>query len=145
MRSAPPVVYPVGRFVWGVHALVVLGALGFVLCWPMGDWMPVWTWWHWSLPWLWLACLLLALWLWRLEILGTGSLVWDGQTWWLEPSLQGCAEPIAVTPCWDAGHGLLLRIGVPRRRWSRYAWLNASQHPQHWHALRCAVHASHTF
>lgn len=63
MHNAPPVVYPVGRFAWGiacVWVLVLMGALG-LLCWQfLSQAVGALTWWAWSL---WLVSSALAIWM----------------------------------------------------------------------------------
>ena len=144
MRSAPPVLVPVGRFVWGGRIVGLLAlatlAVGLLAGWPWD-----------TTPWragltvgVWALATLLASWAWRCEALPPGELSWDGQAWWYRP---GDAHALAVqlTLQWDAGEALLLQLRSPALgRFSRYAWLQASRLPTQWHGLRCAVHAGDT-
>lgn len=146
MHSAPPVLVPVGRFVWGhrwpvVWAGLGLGVLGlwagqagldrFGLLLLLGTSVGV---------------LLLMGQIWPRELLPAGELAWDGEGWWFHPR-SGAAQAVAVDVHWDAGRALLLRVSARSPGWAldRYAWLRAGDMPLQWHGLRCAVHAQHTF
>ena len=144
MRSAPPVQYPVGLFLWGLRAPWLLLAL-VVLSGPVLLWGSA----HWSLSWgvtLPLALVLgLALW----DYQRNQSLC-DGQLQWLEGQwsyLQGEKTlPLRhVRVLWDAGDRLWLRVLIPvdaQLRW-RDLWLLERDGSASWHLMRCAV-AAHT-
>ncbi len=154
MRSAPPVLVPVGRFVWG-HALTLcmaaLVALALALTCLASGVIP-----EQGLMWtaLWVLAAFLS---WRLaqhEALPAGALAWDGEGWTHHASLgvpAGPAEPVHVRVLWDAGSAMLVAVrsregaGSTLGQRQRYAWLRAAQMPgpasSHWHAWRCAVYA----
>jgi hypothetical protein len=82
---------------------------------------------------------------WPRERLPRGELAWDGESWWYSTE-SGATEPVCVSLNWDAGRAMLLNV---RSRpaggiWARYFWLQASQLPRQWHALRCAVYGRDT-
>ena len=144
MRSAPPVLVPVGRFVWGPRVVAGLAlATGLACGWA--------AWWQGitmaraaAVAATWGGCAVVAWWVMRSESLPAGELAWDGQSWWFRES-QGLARPVEVALQWDAGRAMLLRLRFgPTDRLSRHAWLQASQMPMLWHGLRCAVHAGDT-
>ena len=144
MRSAPPVLVPVGRFVWGgrlVGLLATLTALAGVLAgWQFG--VTVWR--AIFMGCVWLLAVTGACWISTRETLPPGELSWDGQSWWYRPS-GGAVFEVTVSLQWDAGRALLLQLnGRPLGRWPRHAWLQAAQMPEQWHGLRCAVHAGDT-
>ena len=145
MHSAPPVLVPVGRFVWGrrlaLLAALLVSTVSGLLAWWSGLGAS-------GLLTLLGACLLvlvLAGQLAPLEVLPAGELSWDGEAWWFCGS---GAEPerVQLQVAWDAGRAMLLRLSAQHDRWrfDRYAWLEASRMPLQWHGLRCAVHAGDT-
>ena len=144
MRSAPPVLVPVGRFVWGPRVVAGLALLTGLACGLMG-------WWYGITPVraavvaaVWGVCVGLSWLALQRETLPPGELAWDGQLWWYRDS-RGVAKPVEVSLQWDAGRILLLRLQFrPTDPVGRCAWLQASQMPMLWHGLRCAVHAGDT-
>jgi hypothetical protein len=159
MRSAPPVLVPVGRFVWG-HALTL--ALAFIVALPLG-----YVWYSagasltqgslWLL--LWGLGGLVSWWLGLREVLPSGTLAWDGEGWHhASPALSGKVHaplpiPVTVHVLWDAGALMLVGVHVQGKscahdgRWNgqRFAFLRATDMPGQWHALRCAVYANDIF
>ena len=143
MHNAPPVVYPVGRFVWGarvglalaVSAAAVLTAwLGWTDAGPAA--------WGWSL-WGWGGAAAGTLWLLPREFLQQGELVWDGEVWH-HAGPSGEDAPIALSLTFDGGRFMLLAIAAPAgdwRAWPRHALLRQSDMPTHWHGFRCAVYS----
>lgn len=145
MHSAPPVLVPVGRFVWGYRLAVLLAFLAIslfcLLAWCSGVALPgllalIGTW------------FLVTVLVWRiapLEVLPEGELGWDGEAWWFRGN-GGTLEAVDVQVNWDAGRAMLLRVSAAQRRrpLDRYAWLQASDMPLQWHGLRCAVHVGQT-
>ena len=146
MRNAPPVLVPVGRFVWERHiALVLAAGSGLVLllsgfssgvtalqgvaC--LGLWlMALGLSWRWTDP----------------DRQPAGLLSWDGQAWSFETT--GAAPvSVQVRVVWDAGSALLLHLRShrPGRPLHGHAWLAARAVPAQWHGLRCAVFARQTF
>ena len=153
MRSAPPVLVPVGRFVLG-HGLTI--ALAGLVVLTMG--------WSWlasgasALPGVVYVLLLLPAaalsWHWaKQEALPAGTLSWDGEDWTYAPSeALGTDDPVPVTVrvLWDAGSAMLVSVrtqaadgAVQLSGWrgQRFAWLHAAHMAGQWHAWRCAVYA----
>ena len=144
MRSAPPVLVPVGRFVWGGRLLGLLAiataAAALGASWYFGATPSRLS----LIAGVWTLMVSLACWAWRREALPPGALSWDGQAWWYCPD-GSAAFVVELTLRWDAGDAVLLQLRSPALgRLSRYAWLQASQWPAQWHGLRCAVHAGDT-
>ena len=141
MRSAPPVLVPVGRFVWGPRValgLALLSALVFWLAWRASSasivqgaiGMVTWG----------TVCLLS----WRLSVqdmLPAGDLVWDGEAWCFAPQ-TGVTVPVNVHVLWDLGPAMLVGLdAVQGAGWGgRFTWLSARQMPGVWHGWRCAVY-----
>jgi len=145
MRNAPPVLVPVGRFVWGGRIALML-ALLTALVWLVLARMQAMSAARMAL--LALACLFAAglSWLaWQREQLPSGELAWDGEDWWYRPA-DGKSQRVRVSLNWDAGPAMLLRVQArPRGGWrAQYLWLQACRLPLQWHALRCAVYGHDT-
>ncbi|WP_295855944.1 hypothetical protein [uncultured Xylophilus sp.] len=72
-----------------------------------------------------------------------GTLGWDGQHWHWEPAERGASEtpPGRIALCRDL-QGLMLLRFEPAAGRGRWLWTDHASSPQHWHALRCAVHAT---
>jgi hypothetical protein len=141
MHNAPPVVFPVGRFVWGRWVMLALAFLGGIgLLWhPL---FPVLNVHPWALS-AWGLLLLAALWATRVDHWQNGTLVWTGELWlWRDPqehewevSLQvvldtGSSMGLALTP---------LRTGPISMK--RFVWLSQGDLPVLWHGFRCAVYS----
>lgn len=148
MRSAPPVLVPVGRFVRGWYITLALAASSALLWLALATqgrrpddglvhaiWPGV----------LWLGMFASAWWWSRREFMPPGELSWDGQDWWY--GAQG-AQPrkVTLTLCWDAGAAMLLGLRDADANISmcRYIWLTSRRTGRQWHGLRCAVHARDT-
>jgi hypothetical protein len=148
MHNAPPVAFPVGRFVWGRVlwlVAVTLSAAGLI-GWQMQSQVDT------SLvacAWgLWLLCgVAAAAWAYRQHASG-GSLFWTGDAWFwqAEHSLSAQAQAVRLTVGLDTGSGLLLwlqnvddqgRVMGPLSS----AWLQADAMPSKWHGFRCAVYS----
>ena len=147
MHSAPPVLVPVGRFVWGERLAwwLALGtALGGVLT-VVAGWQSA----HAGrMVWIVIAWALAAVvgwWALRSEFLPPGELSWDGEAWWYRVNGDR-AQAVRLALRWDAGRAMLLglRLDRPGLCMERYIWVAASQQALRWHALRCAVHARDT-
>lgn len=109
MRNAPPVLVPVGRFVWGGRIALML-ALLTALVWLVLARMQAMSAARMAL--LALACLFAAglSWLaWQREQLPSGELAWDGEDWWYRPA-DGKSQRVRVSLNWDAGRAMLLRV-----------------------------------
>lgn len=149
MHNAPPVVYPVGRFVWaqavgwGMSALSAMGLLIWQgQCAPsfyiaLGAWV------------FWAACMLGArVWAPR-DVMTQGRLSWTGEGWIYEckcDSSQDEGQKVLLAVGLDVGSGFVLwvrfmggAIGTSNR-W-RCAWFSRAQMPSNWHGFRCAVYS----
>ncbi len=141
MNNAPPVVFPVGRFVWGPWILLLLafgGAMG-LLFWQMqahnDSILWVWT--------VWCCCALAALFAWRRERLTTGRLVWSGDTWWWRDA-EGREFEIQIQVLADFGTALWVGFRtMPASAGfkTRFAWMDSREMPALWHGFRCAVYS----
>jgi len=145
MNSAPPVVFPVGRFVWSRRIATVL-ALGSAF--PILVLLALQASVSASLLLMgvaWLLAVALSLWFCQREALTAGDLSWDGQSWW-HSTHGGVARPVKLGLVWDGGRILLLSVrarGAPTGgERLQFACLQAGHSSGSWHALRCAVHDS---
>ncbi len=144
MRSAPPVLVPVGRFVWNPRVAAGLALVSGLVCWLAGWWYGITTLRAAALGAVWGMSVGVAWLVLRRETLPPGELAWDGQSWWYRENL-GVATPVTLALQWDAGRAMLLQLNFCQTdRLARCAWLQASQMPAQWHGLRCAVHAGHS-
>jgi hypothetical protein len=141
MHNAPPVVFPVGRFVWGrrvVWVLALCGASG------LGFWQThadvfgfKWAWAAWGLS---VAAALFAT---TKDILTAGSLVWTGEVWLWRDAKGGEVET-QLRVLLDVGSALvlvLLPVDAPWHLSHRFAWVHGCDAPQMWHGMRCAVYS----
>lgn len=146
MRSAPPVLVPVGRFVWSASLAGVLAAatalIGLLTAWWCGMTLARAV----FMGAVWVLAAGVTWWALQREILPPGELSWDGQSWWYRAGDgQGAAVAVTLTLRWDAGRAMLLQLDLRKLgELPRHAWLKASQMPAQWHGLRCAVHAGDT-
>lgn len=148
MHNAPPVVYPVGRFVWGrwlLMGLCILSAVGIVY-WQMkslANGPQVWVAWF-----FWCTCTLsAALWAPNQTLTG-GHLGWNGESWFWRPNGDaiGQSQSVAVSLGLDTGQGLLLwlqPLDEQDRPCGRLfsAWIEEGAMPSKWHGIRCAVYS----
>lgn len=149
MYNAPPVAFPVGRFVWGRAlwlALSLLGAYGLIVWHSTSGVSDVGV----LLAWLfWCGCVgAAAVWAPR-QNLRLGRLFWSGEDWfWLPDPSVGLGEmkSVSLSVGLDLGFGLLLWVSL-RDDESRkpgvlkYAWLEKQAMPSKWHGFRCAVYS----
>lgn len=145
MHNAPPVAFPVGRFVWGSAILVlwgVCGALG-LLAWQFhADVSPGLRWASWLG---WGACFLLALGWAPRETLSDGRLFWNGESWFWDGA-DGQQQGVEVSVRVDLNSAMGLSIqrldgsGQPQGLLA-YAWVQARTMPSKWHGFRCAVYS----
>jgi len=145
MHNAPPVIYPVGRFVWGrcfVAVLALVGAVG-LLCWQvMSGAVGLTTLAAWAL---WILSTALAFWLESKESSVSGHLVWQGDAWyWQDGLLQ--EHTVQLNLLFDGGQIMLLSYwaaeGLGRERpWPQFAILRNTDMPLSWHGFRCAVYS----
>ena len=143
MHNAPPVVYPVGRFVGGarVGLALAVSAAAVLIAWLVWTDAPAAAW-GWSLLG-WGVAAAGTLWLMPREFLQQGELVWDGEVWHHSVSI-GEDAPIALSLTFDGGSFMLLAITAPAGAggaWPRHAVLCQSDMPTHWHGFRCAVYS----
>ena len=147
MHNAPPVVYPVGRFVWGLRlALCLAGVtLGVLLGWL------VWTQAS-AFHAVWAACVFMAAalctaWCLPREFLQTGELAWDGETWHA-PLPQGGDGPVHVVLTLDGGHFMLVSLRTTEQpgclTGTQHALVRSADMPSRWHGFRCAVYSRRT-
>ncbi len=148
MYNAPPVAFPVGRFVWGrvvLLAAATLSAVGLIV-WQMqsqaATWLVACAWGFWLLCWV-----ATAAWAPQQHASG-GRLLWTGDAWFwqAEHDLSAQAQAVRLTVGLDTGSGLLLwvqsvddqgRVMGPLSS----AWLQADAMPSKWHGFRCAVYS----
>ncbi len=148
MHNAPPVAFPVGRFVWGRcigMSAFGLSALGLIAWQIQSQVTPLLV----SLAWgIWLSCgLAAALWAPQQRISG-GNLFWTGDAWFwqAEQALSGQFQAVHLTVAWDTGAGLLLWVNSVDHQGKVKgplisAWLQADAMPSKWHGFRCAVYS----
>lgn len=145
MRSAPPVVYPVGRFLWRRPA--AFGFLVLLSAWIWQPWLPnrtldglmLWG----SLA---LQCLLvgrLGWWI-RSPAREIRQLRWDGSQWFCETTAND-ELPVVLEVHADFQRCVWLSVkrGVAStaegaQRWS--VCVRASDKPAVWHGFRCALY-----
>lgn len=145
MHNAPPVVYPVGRFVWGARLSWLLAVLSAValLAWrelsQNKGFLEI------MALMCWLISVTTAMVLAKRDFLSEGQLLWDGQGWhWQD--LQRHEHPVHVHVLLDTGHslfvvcqGLNAPVRAPLRR--QFALLHRATMPLSWHGFRCAVYS----
>ncbi len=144
MHNAPPVVYPVGRFVWARRMLLLL-ALSDALA--LGLWQlsagASWLKWAWLV---WAVCLCAALYTRLRDVASGGLLVWTGEDWLLR-DVNGGEIQAQLSVVLDSGSalGLVFRtVGGPWHQGQCFAWLEERDMPQMWHGFRCAVYSRST-
>jgi hypothetical protein len=149
MHNAPPVAFPVGRFVWGRVALIgwaLLSALGLVGWQVSGQTtlaMVCSAWFFWAL------CMLGAVVWGPRQALHGGQLFWSGEAWlWLADAGKNKEEEfrIEVAVGLDLGSRLLLFVWMLDEQEKRcglmaFAWLEEVTMPSKWHGFRCAVYS----
>lgn len=148
MLNAPPVVYPVGRFVWGRLVFVAVGGLSAagLLSWQLqtlATGPKLWAAWL-----MWAVCVgIAALWAPR-QTLSGGRLGWSGEAWFWQADVDPVdqAQAVAVSVGLDTGQGLLLWLQPLNEEGHAQgrllcAWLQARAMPSKWHGFRCAVYS----
>ncbi len=145
MHNAPPVVFPVGRFVWGrwiMGGLALTGMAGLLAAshfqgarFSMGALFAVAV--------LWLVLCAAAWRVARMEHWKTGALAWTGEVWlWRDP--LHVAWEIKLKVVWDSGAAMGLMLtpqGSQRTLLRRFVWVSQSDLPVMWHGFRCAVYS----
>lgn len=152
MHNAPPVAFPVGRFVWGwaggvgAALLSAGGLLGWQVWGQASNELALWAWSFWALCLAWAAA-----WAPRQQLVG-GRLFWSGEAWFWQTegsSGQGDLQSVSVSVGLDVGSGLLLWIRRqddagqqnPTQGPLTCAWVQAHTMPSKWHGFRCAVYS----
>ena len=145
MHNAPPVAFPVGRFVWGyavIFSLAVCGAIGLVVWQSLTRVSPSLVWAAWLFG---CVCVLASLYWAPRQTLSGGRLFWSGESWYWQAAdePQQCVE---LSVCVDLNTGLWLVVqrldesGQPHGH-AAYAWVQARTMPSKWHGFRCAVYS----
>lgn len=145
MNNAPPVAFPVGRFVGGRVAWlgVVVASAGGLLAWShlaqitTAQWKAAWS--------FWCICGLAAAFWGSRQTLSDGRLVWSGQTWSWQPR-NGVALDLELTVGLDLGDGLLLFLRLHKGSGRGFGprvcvWVSKAAMPSMWHGFRCAVYS----
>ena len=151
MHNAPPVAYPVGRFVLGrvlLAGVLFLSAAG-LMAWQLQSQAPttmVWGAWI-----FWASCAAATAHAGPQQILSEGELLWSGETWLWRSGLgteawsteeQGFNLSVGV----DGGTRMLLLLQAsPKAQQGRgqwfCAWVSEQTMPSQWHGFRCAVYS----
>lgn len=153
MHNAPPVAFPVGRFVWGRVAwfgAALLSAVGLVGWQVWAHTSSVHVMWAWVF---WCVCVVASAVGSPRQSLSGGRLFWTGEAWfWQADGANGQTElhSLTLTVGLDAGAGLLLWVRLledgyqttPKKNQLRYAWMQANMMPSKWHGFRCAVYSN---
>jgi hypothetical protein len=151
MHNAPPVAYPVGRFVWGwalFAGVLCLSAAGLTF-WQLQSQAPsaiVWSAWF-----FWAICTAATAHAAPRQILSEGHLLWSGETWLWRSGLgsaalsaedQGMNLKVGVDL---GGQMLILLQSSPKAQQGRgpwlCAWVTEQSMPSKWHGFRCAVYS----
>jgi hypothetical protein len=151
MHNAPPVAYPVGRFVWGpvlLAAVLLLSAAGLV-SWQLQSQASstlVWSAWI-----FWAACGAATVYGGPKQTLSEGHLLWSGEAWlWQsvlgEDALSQDDQGLNLAVGMDFGGGMLLLLqagGELRQGHGPWfcAWVSEQAMPSKWHGFRCAVYS----
>lgn len=149
MHNAPPVAFPVGRFVWGRWLWLcasLLGALGLVTWQSASGASGVLVFSAWLF---WVLCAgAAAVWGPR-QNLSTGRLFWSGEDWFWMPdrsAAQWDMKSVSLSIGADLGFGLLLWVRLTDEDSAQpgpltFAWLEKQAMPSKWHGFRCAVYS----
>jgi len=147
MHNAPPVVFPVGRFVWGPRLACALAIL-------MVGVLSLWLWWSGASVLAcagsastWAAAAACTVWWMPREFVQQGELAWDGEGWHCQGQ-AACEGPIHLSLTLDGGSFMLVSLrcmahsGMPTL--PLHAWLRRADMPSRWHGFRCAVYSRQT-
>jgi hypothetical protein len=151
MHNAPPVAFPVGRFVWGralmlgLAWLSALGLIGWQVFGQASVGMKILAWIFWAM------CVgTAAAWCPR-QALTKGRVFWSGEAWlWQLEGNEGRGQAeeqrIEVSVGLDMGFGLLLFVRMLDEQGQSCgrlvsAWLQERTMPSKWHGFRCAVYS----
>lgn len=155
MHNAPPVAFPVGRFVWGRWVFVLALTLS-------ASGLAFWQW-HshatsfmvWSAWVLWCQCAGATAWAAPKQVLSGGRLLWTGEVWLWQGEVVGPSpideeQALTVTVGLDNGSSMLLWIQAapaesPHSFWQpgrmHCAWVSEAAMPSKWHGFRCSVYS----
>jgi hypothetical protein len=151
MHNAPPVAYPVGRFVWGrvLFVLVFLLSAAGLTSW---QWLSqaastmVWSAWV-----FWAVCASATAYGGPKQTLSEGHLLWSGEAWLWQSVLGADAlsqddQGLNLAVGMDFGGGMLLLLQAgdePRQGHGPWfcAWVSERAMPSKWHGFRCAVYS----
>ncbi len=144
-RSAPPVVFPVGRCALGPGLALAAWGAGLAT-------LAAWGWQDRALDGRQAAVALLlaglGAWAWRAaRVEARGLLDWDGGQW--QWTCVGQQAVVRVEPVADLQRWLLVRLspgepGLSAGTSPTWLWLTRGSDPEHWRSLRRAVYFSHT-
>jgi len=151
MHNAPPVAFPVGRFVWGPAlwgTVLTLSGAGLVAWQAQSQASPslvLWAWIFWAL------CAGVTAYAAPKQLMRDGQLLWTGEVWlWQsvlnKAGIDGEDESLALSVGLDMGSVMLLwvqassdgHVGSGRRQ---CAWVSQKTLPSQWHGFRCAVYS----
>ena len=148
MHNAPPVAFPVGRFVWGralwlgTAALSALGLISWQVWAQVAGFQVLMAWGFW------VFCVVTAGWWGQRQTLAGGRLLWSGQSWFWQRDEDSAldAQAVSVSVGLDVGIGLLLWVQQLDEQGHACgqlvcAWLQAHTMPSKWHGFRCAVYS----
>jgi hypothetical protein len=151
MHNAPPVAYPVGRFVWGrvLFGGVLLLSAGGLSAWQLQSQVSsAMVWFAWIF---WLTCAVATAYGGPKEVLSNGHLFWSGEVWLWQSGLDADAftkddQDLNLTVGLDLGASMLILIQsgheTRQRRGPRFfAWVSEQAMPSKWHGFRCAVYS----
>jgi len=151
MYNAPPVAYPVGRFIWAraVWAGVLLVSATGLTTWQWVSQAPSAT--AWSAWLFWALCAVVSACVGPRQVISDGHLLWTGEIWvWRSgrgpAALSVEDQGLELTVGMDFGVAILLFLradplaheGRSPRLW---AWVSQRSMPSMWHGFRCAVYS----
>jgi hypothetical protein len=151
MHNAPPVAYPVGRFVWGrvLFGGVLLLSAGGLSAWQLQSQVSsAMVWFAWIF---WLTCAVATAYGGPKEVLSNGHLFWSGEVWLWQSGLDADAftkddQDLNLTVGLDLGASMLILIQAGHETRQRrgpwfFAWVSEQAMPSKWHGFRCAVYS----
>jgi hypothetical protein len=151
MHNAPPVAYPVGRFVWAWAWFVgvfMVSAAGLLIWQTQSQTTEALVWGAWAC---WAVCASATAYGVPKQTLSEGHLLWSGQAWLWQSRLgvedfldddQGLDVTVGV----DLGDAMLVFLrhchATPQWRGRMFcAWVSEQSMPSKWHGFRCAVYS----
>jgi hypothetical protein len=153
MHNAPPVAFPVGRFVWA-RALwggaLLLSAAGLSAWQWQSQATSTMVWSAWVFV---VVCAGITAFAAPRQILSDGRLLWSGENWGWQSGLGnaeddevGDGEAWALSVGLDLGSCMALILQRPpnahrNRGPCLFAWVSERDMPSKWHGFRCAVYS----